>query len=193
MRTPLATSVLLQFRALLLVAVLLGVLPLGAQGCAKLKAERADATAHKAALQAIQAYSTAADAASAAHAAVLAAFEKANHAANLAEYRRGLRDDVLPAMDAFLVKLRAVPTGTPDLLGIHGKLVAAYEQARREIADFERRLEDIGNLPQFASIRDQLQAAVKVYRAELTAYYGRFHRQLQVAPAPRAATPTGAP
>lgn len=179
-------------RALVL-AALFGASSLGALGCSKVQADRAESAANKAALQAIQAYSAAADGASAAHATVLAAFEKANHGANLADYRRGLREDVLPAMDAFLVKLKAVPTATGELRGIHGKLVAAYEQARREIDEFERRLEDIGGLPQFATIRDHLQVAVKAYRTELTAYYGRFHRHLQVAPAPRAVTPTGAP
>lgn len=190
-RLPPHSTVVLP-RALGFIA-LLAALSLATQGCAKLQAERAESAAHKAAVQAIQAYSAAADAASAAHAAVLAAFEKANHGANLADYRRGLREEVLPAMDVFLIKLKAVPTATGELRGIHGKLIAAYEQARREIAEFERRLDDIGGLTQFASIRDQLQVAVKAYRSELTAYYGRFHRQLQVAPAPRAVTPTGAP
>ena len=114
---------------------------------------------------------------------MLNAVDKANHAGSLADYRTSLRQDVLPAMDAFIARLKTVPTGTPELGSIHGRLVAAYVTARGEIDAFEKELEGIDGLPKFAAIRDRLQAAVKTYRAELQAYYSRFHRQLQVEPA----------
>ena len=175
---------------------LLTLLVVSLPGCRKPAQDRAESATSRAAVQAIQAYSAAADTASTAHASVLQAFDQANHSASLADYRRNLREQVLPAMDAFVLKLKAVPTATSELQQIHGKLVAAYEQARRDIDDFEKTLEGLDGLARFGAIRDRLQEAVGKYRAALQTYYARYKRQLKVEPAatgPLPPTATGAP
>jgi hypothetical protein len=170
----------------------------GPLGCTKLRQEREASTQAHTAAEAIQRYSQASDAANLAHKAVMDAFDKANRSANLPDYKAALRTLVLPAMDAFLVKLRAMPTGTPELVKIHGLLVDAYTQARREIDDYEKGLQSADGLRQFTDIRTHLQQRVKAYREALAKYYGQYQRQLRLdAPdasaLPGQSSPTGLP
>lgn len=159
----------------------------GLTGCERLRAERQAAAATAAAVAAIQRYSTASDAANQAHRDVMAAFDKANRSPNLPEYKIALRGQVLPAMATFIARLRKMPAETPELKAIHGQLVDAYEQAGREIDDFEKSLEAAEGLGRFADIRDHLQQRVKAYRESLARYYGRYRRELRLETAPEPA------
>ena len=175
----------------LLVAAL-ALLPLS---CKKIQQDRALSAEMQAATAAIAAYSKASDDANQAHRDVLKAFDDANHSSNLPAYKQALRSQVLPAMDAFLAKLRQMPTGTAELKVIHGTLVGAYETARSEIGRFEADLTGSDGLGQFAAIRNKLQTGVKLYREQLDKYYTKFERKLRMdgaAPLANAATPTAA-
>lgn len=163
--------------------------------CQRMQEDRKAATELRAAAEAIQSYSRASDTANQAHKAVMDAFDKANRSPSLPEYRTALRTLVLPALDAFVAQLKAMPTGTAQLKTIHAQLVDAYVQARREIDDFEAGLHGADNLGQFADIRSHLQQRVKAYREALANYYAKYQLQLRQEPAsatvpPAAVTPT---
>jgi len=173
--------------------LLLAALALLPASCKKIQQDRAISAEMQAATTAIAAYSKASDDANQAHRDVLKAFDDANHCSNLPGYKNALRSQVLPAMDAFLAKLRQMPTGTAELKVIHGTLVGAYETARSEIGRFEADLTGSEGLGQFAAIRNKLQAGVKLYREQLDKYYGKFERKLRLegpTPLAAAATPT---
>ncbi len=180
-------------RRLAAVACVVALLGLPTAACQKARQERGQVAANQAALAAIGAYSAASDHANAAHKAVMDAFEKANHSANLAEYRASLQSQVLPALAAFIAQLQAMPTGTADLKRIHGLLVAAYQQADQQLRAFEASLDSPQGLGRFAEIRSQLQNGVKTYRDELSNYYKKFQRQLRVEAGPAPATSVAAP
>lgn len=149
-------------------------------GCEKARQERAAREAHAKVATAIEQYSTASASANAAHKEVLDAFAAANASTNLPDYKSALRTRVLPAMDVFIHKLSAIPTATPELQAVHGKLTEAYRRARDEIADFERGLADAQGLRRFDEIRIGLQRAVADYRTQLADYYKRHDRQLRL-------------
>lgn len=173
------------------IVVLLMLAVSGATGCERLRAERKNAEATRAAVAAIQRYSTASDAANQAHRGVMAAFDKANRSPNLPEYKNALRTQVLPAMDAFIARLRTMPADTAELKAIHAQLVDAYEQARREIDDYEKSLDSAEGLGRFADIRDHLQQRVKAYREALARFYSRYRRELRLDAGPEAAALPG--
>ena len=168
-----------------------------AQGCKKVAADAQLSAAEKAANQAIEAYSAASAEANSAHQAVLQSFEVANHAQDLTQYKTLLRDNVLPAMDAFIARLEKMPTGTPELKTVHAQLVDAYKTARTELAAFEAELTGTDGLARFGEIRSRLQSGVRTYREALAAYYTKNKRQLKLdgpnaAGAPAGVTPTTA-
>lgn len=171
--------------------LLLAALALLPTSCKKIQQDRAISAEMQAATAAIAAYSKASDDANQAHRDVLKAFDDANHSSNLPAYKNALRSQVLPAMDAFLAKLRQMPTGTAELKVIHGTLVGAYETARGEIGRFEADLTGSEGLGQFGAIRNKLQAGVKLYREQLDKYYAKFERKLRLeGAAPLAASAT---
>lgn len=162
--------------------------------CQRLAEDRTRSEAYRAAVAAIDRYSTASSAANDAHRAVLSAFAAANESKNLPDYRRALRERVLPAMEAFVQRLQAMPTGTPELAAVHAKLTTGYRKARDAIAEFERGLQSPAQLQRFDAIRAALQAAAVDYEAALQAYYQRHGRQLAGIGAPAdAATPAATP
>ena len=174
----------------------------GAGGCKRVKDERKLSAATLQAIAAIQQYSAASDAANSAHRAVMTAFADANRSSNLPDYKQSLRTVVLPAMDAFIARLDAMPAGTPGLAAVHRKLVLSYKTARTDIDAFESGLEDVAGLGGFDDIRQRLQAGVANYSKELERYYARFDRRLRLEGAPgpmssvaqaSAATGTSAP
>ena len=183
-------------RVLPLLLLVLTFAPVG--GCKKVQADRQLTAAEKQADAAIEQYSAASAQANAAHQAVLQSFEQANHASDLTLYKQALRAKVLPAMDAFVERLKAMPTGTPELKRIHGELLSAYQTARGEMDTFERELEGVDGLARFGDIRSRLQTGVRTYREALAAYYAANKRQLKLdgrageTSAPAAATPTTA-
>lgn len=157
--------------------------------CDRVQQERKETAALKQELAAIQAYSAASEQANAAHRNVIAAFETANRSANLPDYRRVLREQVMPRMDAFLARLAAMPTGTETLRRIHVQLTADYRKARDDIAAYEKTLDNADGLGRFVPIRDALQAGVRTYRKDLDTYYRAHDRQLRLdAAAPQGAT-----
>lgn len=173
---------------------------LASAGCKKVAADRQLTAAEKQANTAIEKYSAASAEANSAHQAVLKSFEEANHAGDLSQYKQALRDKVLPAMDAFVARLKSMPTDTPELKRIHGELLDAYQTARTEIEAFERELAGVDGLARFGEIRSRLQTGVRTYRESLAAYYAANKRQLKVDAKPEAAagtaaaaTPTAAP
>lgn len=162
----------------------------GAAGCKRVKAERKLSAETLQAIAAIQQYSAASEAANSAHRAVMTAFADANHSSNLPDYKQSLRTIVLPAMDAFITRLDAMPAGTPELAAVHRKLVLSYKTARTDIDAFESGLEDVAGLGGFDDIRQRLQAGVANYSKELERYYARFDRKLRLegAPGPMSST-----
>lgn len=174
------------------------VLAVACGGCKRIAEDRARSEATAKAVAAIEAYSVASVAANDAHRAVVVEFAAANRSTNLADYRRALRERVLPAMDGFVQRLRTMPAATADLAAVHARLITAYDKARRDIATFEAELKSPTDLPRFDRIRTELQDAVKAYQQGLRAYYASHDRQLasdrggpDVAPA--ASRPTSAP
>jgi hypothetical protein len=165
-------------RAVIALAAILAVT--SAPGCKKVQADRQLTAAEKQADAAIEKYSAASAQANAAHQAVLQSFEQANHASDLTVYKQALREKVLPAMDAFVERLKAMPTGTPELKRIHGELLKAYQTARSEIETFEHELEGVDGLARFGDIRSRLQTGVRNYREALAAYYAANKRQLKL-------------
>jgi hypothetical protein len=165
----------------------------GLAGCQRLADDRNRSEAYRAAVAAIDQYSTASAAANDAHRAVLSAFAAANDSKNLPDYKRALRERVLPAMDAFVKRLQAMPTGTPELAAVHAKLTDGYRKARDAIAEFERGLASPSELQRFDTIRAGLQAAAQNYETALHAYYHRHGRQLAGARAPTDTTAAPAP
>ena len=96
-----------------------------------------------------------------------------------------------------------MPAGTPQLKRIHGGLINAYTDARKDIALFVDKLQTARDLERFAVIRKRLQRRVAAYQSDLAAYYKNWNRQLRDgakspatspsgAPAPASATPTAA-
>ncbi len=193
-RAPVSPATPLRPARAVAVAALLAVCALGGlPGCEKARKERAAREAHAKVATAIEQYSAASASANTAHKEVLDAFAAANASTNLPDYKAALRTRVLPAMDLFVHKLEAIPTTTPELKGVHGKLTEAYRRARDEIADFERGLSDAQGLHRFDEIRTGLQSAVADYRAQLADYYKRHDRQLRLdgARLAESVTPTG--
>ncbi|MSP90959.1 MAG: hypothetical protein EXR79_04015 [Myxococcales bacterium] len=176
------------------------VLALASPSCKRIAEDRARSAAARQAVSAIESYSAASLAANEAHRAVVVEFAAANRSTNLADYRRSLRERVLPAMDGFVQRLRAMPAATPDLATVHARLVTAYDKARRDIATFEAELMSPADLPRFDRIRTDLQEAVKAYQQGLRTYYASHDRQLASdraagadatpVPVPATATPT---
>ncbi len=165
-------------RTLIMATVLVAAFSAG--GCKKVQADRQLSAAEKQANTAIEKYSAASAEANAAHQAVLQSFEQANHASDLTLYKQALREKVLPAMDAFVERLKKMPTETPDLKRIHGELLDAYQTARGEIEAFEKNLEGVDGLARFGDIRSRLQTGVRTYRESLAAYYAANKRQLKL-------------
>ncbi len=164
-------------RLALLGALLLAV---ATAGCQKARQDRTELEGLRQGAVAIEQYSAATDRANASHRDVLAAFAAANGSGNLTDYKAALRTKVLPAMDAFIEKLAAMPTGTPELKKIHGGLTEAYRRCRDALADFERQLQDPAGLPRFDAIRGELQQAVRQYSDQLGKYYSAHRRQLRL-------------
>ncbi len=169
--------------------ILLVLTALWLPNCQRMQEDRKAATDLRAAAEAIQRYSQASDAANQAHKAVMDAFDKANRSPNLPEYRTALRTLVLPALDAFVIKLKAMPTGTPPLKAIHAQLIEAYAQARLEIDDYEAGLRGADDLGRFGDIRSHMQQRVKAYREALAKYYAKYQRQLRQDAPPAALLP----
>ena len=165
-------------RAMITLVLLVALTSFG--GCKKVQADRQLTAAEKAANSAIEKYSTASAAANAAHQSVLQSFEQANHASDLTLYKQALREKVLPAMDAFVERLKTMPTETPELKRIHGELLSAYQTARGEIDAFEKELQSVDGLARFGDIRSRLQTGVRTYRESLAAYYAANKRQLKL-------------
>jgi hypothetical protein len=163
--------------------------------CEKVSRDRARVAALEQAQGAIERYSAASRAANGVHGEVLAAFQKANKSASLPDYRAAIQRDVLPAMDRFIERLRAMPTGTTELERVHGSLVTAYSEARADLAAYADALEGARDLARFAPIRERLQQRVGAYRSDLAAYYRDHNRQLRLeaegVDAPSAGTPSG--
>ena len=153
---------------------------LASVGCGKAKQERAAMEALREGAVAIEQYSAATDRANSSHREVLAAFAAANASSNLTDYKAALRTKVLPAMDTFIAKLAAMPTGTSELKRVHGGLTEAYRRCRDAVAEFERELKDPAGLPRFDAIRTELQQAVRLYSDQLSKYYAAHRRQLRI-------------
>lgn len=149
-------------------------------GCGKAREDRTRLAELQAGAQAIENYSAATDRANAAHREVMGAFALANASTNLTDYKAALRTKVLPAMDAFIEKLAAMPAATAELKRIHGGLTEAYRRSRDAIAEFERTLQDPAGLAKFDVIRDQLQRDVRQYGEQLAKYYAVHSRQLRL-------------
>jgi hypothetical protein len=174
----------------LALATAVAVVALGAVACDKVDEDRAQSEAVAKAHAAIAAYSEAAQAANGLHGEVIDAFQRANRSSSLPDYRDAIRKEVLPAMDRFIERLRAMPTGTPDLDRIHGGLVKAYSEARDQLASYADNLNAAANLSEFQPIREQLRQRVAAYRGDLEAYYRGQNRQLRNEPAAPAAEAT---
>lgn len=158
--------------AILILATLVG-------GCGEAKADRERAEAARKAEAAIAAYSAASQEANALHGEVIRQFGKANAATNLPDYREAMRRDVLPAMDRFVARLKGMPVNTPELKRIHGGLITAYADARRDIATFVDQLQSARDLSRFGVIRKRLQQRVGAYQSDLAAYYKNWNRKLR--------------
>ena len=153
--------------------------PLSLSGCGDAKADRERTEAAKKAQVAIAAYSAASQEANNLHGEVIRQFAKANSATNLPDYREAMRRDVLPAMDRFVARLKGMPVDTPQLKRIHGGLINAYTDARKDIAAFVDQLQTARDLERFAAIRKRLQQRVGAYQSDLAAYYKNWNRQLR--------------
>lgn len=153
---------------------------LATTGCEKARQDRGQLELLQQGAAAIEQYSAATDRANASHREVLAAFAAANASSNLTDYKAALRTKVLPAMDAFIEKLAAMPTRTPELKKIHGGLTEAYRRCRDAVTEFESELKDPSGLPRFDAIRGELQQAVRQYSDELGKYYAAHRRQLRL-------------
>ncbi len=173
--------------ALLVVALA----PLSLSGCGDAKADRERTEAAKQAQVAIAAYSAASQEANNLHGEVIRQFAKANSSTNLPDYREAMRRDVLPAMDRFVARLKGMPADTPQLKRIHGGLISAYTDARKDIAAFVDQLQTARDLERFAAIRKRLQQRVGAYQSDLAAYYKNWNRQLRGGASP--ASPNGPP
>jgi len=149
-------------------------------GCKHVQAERALSAETRKAIAAIQQYSAASARTNEAHGAVLTAFAEANRSSNLSDYKNGLRNGVLPAMDTFIARLQAMPTDTTELAKIHGKLLLAYTDARGEVDSFEAGLQDASGLARFDDTRKRLQSRIAAYDTELASYYAKFDRKLRL-------------
>ncbi|HAN30809.1 MAG TPA: hypothetical protein DCQ06_04360 [Myxococcales bacterium] len=168
-------------------------------GCGQAKKDRAKTAAQRKIQSAIAEYSAASEKANSLHGKVISQFQRANQSKDLDEYRGSLRRDVLPAIDQFLSMLQMMPTKTPELQKIHTGLVAAYQEARKQITEFTDRLQTAKDLGRFNEIRNLLQQRVTAYQSQLSQYYTQYNRRLQLAenqsqvdPA-SGATPTAAP
>lgn len=161
-------------------------------GCGKIDADRAQSEATARAHVAIAAYSAASQAANGLHGEVIDAFQRANRSPSLPDYRDAIRKGVLPAMDRFIERLRAMPTDIEDLERIHAGLVRAYSEARDQLAAYADNLNAAANLSEFQPIREQLRQRVSAYRNDLEAYYRGQNRQLRndAPPLPAEATKT---
>jgi len=177
--------------------VVLLVLPsLSGSACGKLRGEAAEGRARREQVAAIKTYSDATAKANAAQARFLEAFERANRSSSLEAYREALGRDVLPALDAFLSELEAMPVEQGRLAEIHAMLVDAYKEARAGIAALADTLVDRAALSGFDVIRTRLQSGVSAYREALREHYRAHGVELRLEAAPptsaSAAGPTGA-
>lgn len=148
--------------------------------CEKVEADRARTAEAQRAQSAIQRYSLASQEANGLHGEVIEAFQRANRSASLPDYRDAITREVLPSMDRFIDRLRAMPTGTPELETIHGALVAAYSEARSDLASYVEGLQTAADLKRFEPIREHLQKRIAAYRSDLDAYYRAYNRTLKL-------------
>jgi len=148
--------------------------------CEKVEADRARTAEAQRAQSAIQRYSQASQEANGLHGEVIEAFQRANRSASLPDYRDAITREVLPSMDRFIDRLRAMPTGTPELETIHGALVAAYSEARTDLASYVEGLQTAADLKRFEPIRERLQKRIAAYRSDLDAYYRAYNRTLKL-------------
>ncbi len=148
--------------------------------CEKVEADRARTAEAQRAQSAIQRYSQASQEANGLHGEVIEAFQRANRSASLPDYRDAITREVLPSMDRFIDRLRAMPTGTPELETIHGALVAAYSEARSDLASYVEGLQTAADLKRFEPIRERLQKRIAAYRSDLDAYYRAYNRTLKL-------------
>ena len=154
-------------------------------GCDRVSAifgDRAKAQAQKSADTAIDAYSKASEQANSAHRNVIEAFAKANSSRNLADYKKAMREQVIPRMTVFVERLELMTTGTPQLQRIHKILLAAYKKASVDMTAFVDTLQSPNDLGKFKKIRQDLQDNVEHYRVELHKYYTNHNRKLREGP-----------
>lgn len=159
--------------------------------CTRVEQERVETAEQQRARAAIASYSVAAQDVNGLHAEVISGFQRANRAASLVEYRDAIKREVLPSMDRFVDRLRAMPTGTPELSSIHAALLAAYVDAREELAVFADSLQTAADLQRFGPIRERLQRRIAAYRGDLDAYY-RLHRHVLKLDGPAVGAASGA-
>ena len=162
-----------------IVTLLVGV-SVSAVGCEKVEADRARTAESQRAQYAIQRYSLASQEANGLHGEVIEAFQRANRSASLPDYRDAITREVLPSMDRFIDRLRAMPTGTPELETIHGALVSAYSEARSDLAAYVDSLQTAADLKRFEPIRERLQKRIAAYRSDLDAFYRAYNRTLKL-------------
>jgi hypothetical protein len=180
LRQPSVHPALLRFTRTAPLALAVAAALMASLSCSKAREDRTRLAELQAGAQAIENYSAATDRANAAHREVMGAFALANASTNLTDYKAALRTKVLPAMDAFIEKLAAMPAATAELKRIHGGLTEAYRRSRDAIAEFERTLQDPTGLAKFDAIRDQLQRDVRQYGEQLAKYYAAHSRQLRL-------------
>ena len=101
-------------------------------------------------------------------------WRRVNEIKDLKAYSEGMRSRVIPALEKYVAALKMMPTNSPKLGEIHGKVTAAYEGA---VAGFSTFLEDLNDENVEERYRALLKTmetvahAEKTYRRHLGTYY----------------------
>ncbi len=106
------------------------------------------------------------------------AWRQANERRDVKELKDAIEGAVLPALQAYVKAMNAMPTGSDALERIHRTLVDAHEARLTSFKDFVANLTEKNLIEQYEALLegyDELRAAELSYRKELRSYYDR-HR-----------------
>jgi len=115
----------------------------------------------------------------------LAAWERANDKKDIKSLKDDLSANVLPAFQAHVGALEAMPTGSAALAAIHAPLVASYRAAQEAFDVFLREVTEDNLEAAYArllSAMDSVKAAEDTYFDALAAHYAASRMTFKQAP-----------
>lgn len=155
------------------IAPLLAVTLIGCQGLAEERARQAAIAAEQ---KAIATYSEAVESVDQFQTAFVNSWKQANEIKDVRAFAEAVRATVIPALEQYVDRLGAMPTGTADLKRIHTIVTGAYATASSDFRAFEEDLSDATIEERYQILlakMDVISKAESRYVAALSEYYAR--------------------